>query len=124
MIRDTRLGPEIIDNRRRVPRRALLRHRLEQVLQLAQVLALARGGALDEALPGLGVGKAGVDDALEDVVFGLNGHDGAVGAVLEVFRLVLLGCKKKPPNQQRSRSWRWGVLGKRCSHLLPLWSSG
>ena len=90
MIRNTRLGPEIIDNRRRVARRALLRHRLEQVLQLAQVLALARSGALDEPLPGLGVGKAGVDDALEDVVFGLDGDDGAVGAVLEVFRLVLL----------------------------------
>ena len=91
MIRNTRLGPEVIDNRRRSPRRALLGHRLEQILQLAQVLALARGGALDEALPGLGVGKAGVDDALEDVVFGLDGDDGAVGAVLEVFRLVLLG---------------------------------
>ena len=90
MIRDTRLGPKIIDNRRRSPRRALLRHRLEQVLQLAQILALARSGALDEPLPGLGIGKAGVDDALEDVVFGLNGDDGAIGAVLEVFRLVLL----------------------------------
>ena len=95
MIRDARLGPEIVDNGRRVPcrrrrRGALLGHVLEQVLQLAQVLALAGRGALDEALPGLRVREAGVGDAVEDVVFGLDGDDGAVGAVVEVFRLVLL----------------------------------
>ena len=119
MIRNTRLGPKIIDNRRRIPRRALLRHRLEQILQLAQVLALARGGALDEPLPGLRVGKAGVDDALENVVFGLDGDDGAIGAVLEVFRLVLLGWKN--PNQLNVGGWRKGWV--ESTRLLPLWSS-
>ena len=71
--------------------RALLRHSLEQILQLPQILALARRRALDELLPGFRIGKAGVGDPFEDVVFGFNGYDWAIRAVLEVFRLVLLG---------------------------------
>lgn len=96
MIRNARLGPEIVHNRRCVPRRrrGLVRHGLEQTLQLSEVLALAGGGALDEALPGIRVREAGVDDSVEDVVFGLDGDDGAVGAVLEILRLVLLGWKE------------------------------
>lgn len=96
IVRNARLGPEIVDNRRCVPsrRRSLVRHRLEQALQLPEVLALAGGGALDEALPGIRVREAGVDDSVEDVVFGLDGDDGAVGAVLEILGLVLLGWKE------------------------------
>ena len=106
IVRNARLGPEIVDNRRRIPsrRRSLVRHRLEQALQLPEVLALAGGGALDEALPGIRVREAGVDDSVEDVVFGLDCDDGAVGAVLEILRLVLLGWKESIWIQYR---WEW-----------------
>lgn len=131
IIRNARLGPEIIDNRRRrVPRsgggggRGLVRHRLEQALQLPEVLALAGGGALDEALPGVRVREAGVNDAVEDVVFGLDGDDGAVGAVLEVFGLVLLGWEESEVGFSRlGERVGVGVRGKRV-YLLRRWSFG
>ena len=90
IIRDTRLRPEIIHNGRRVPRRRILRHGSEEVLQLTEVLALTRRRALDEFLPRFRVREAGIDYAIEDVVLGFNGDDGAVGAILEEFRFVLL----------------------------------
>ena len=90
IIRDTRLGTEIIDNGRRISRHRILRHGSEEVLQLTEVLALARRSALDEFFPRFGVREAGVDYAVEDVVLGFDGDDGAVGAVLEELCLVLL----------------------------------
>lgn len=120
MITNTRLRPEIIHNRRRNPRRALLGHRLEQILQLTQVLALARRGALDEALPGVRVGEAGVGDAVEDVVFGLDGDDGAVGAGVEVLGFVLLGWNIIKSVRLRVEEKGLEAEGTR---LLRLWSS-
>ena len=91
VVRDTRLRTEIVDDRRRIPRRGLFRHGLEYILQLSKVLALSWCRTLDELLPRFRIGEAGVDDSVEDVVFGLDGYDRAIGTVLEVFRLVLLG---------------------------------
>ena len=91
MIRNAHLGAEIIHDSGRSAGSGLLGHGLEEALQLAEVVTLAGGGALDEPLPRVRVREAGVDDAVEDVVFGFDGDDGAVGAGLEVVGSVLLG---------------------------------
>lgn len=92
IIRKARLGAEIVDDRIAIPTRRLSRHTLQHRLELSEILTLARRGVLDEFLPGLGVREASVDDPVEDFIFGLYGDDGTVGAALEEFLSVVLGC--------------------------------
>lgn len=113
IVRNTRLRTEIVHNRCRIPRRGLFRHRFEDILQLSEVLALAWCSALDEFLPRFRICEAGVDYSVEDVVFGLDGYDRAIGTILEVFRLVLLGW-----HIQYTQTSKVGME----THLLLRWS--
>ncbi len=72
-ISQTRLRPKIIHNRHPITAtstatsRLLIRHSPQNLLQLSQVFSLPRGRVLDEFLPGIGVGEAGIADGVEDV---------------------------------------------------------
>lgn len=75
VIQNTILRAEIIN--KRDPRRRLRipRHILQQLMHLAEILALIRRRALHEPFPRFGIGQTSPSEAVESLVFGFDRGD-------------------------------------------------
>ena len=62
---------------------------MEHFLHVAEIGAVVGGRGLDEFAPALRVRDSGVAEAVEELVFGLDGDDGTVEEVVDCF---LRGC--------------------------------
>ena len=75
VIPDTAPRPEVIHKRAPISRLRFRRFTLQKFLQVLKVRSITGRGMLDESLPAVRIAKTSLANALENVVFGLDGDD-------------------------------------------------